>query len=155
MLLDQQNLFSDKQDLKQAAGSYLSTNCIDLGVVGTLPGPWKTSTPPNDVGRGEPLDLLVQVVETFTSGGAATVQVQLVTAATVDGSNVPQNPTVIAETPAVGVANLKAGYQFRLPSVPPGIAQRYLALRYVIGGAATTAGKVTAGLVADKQTTHV
>lgn len=147
MILDVENILSDDQDLAQTAGTYLSTYSIDLGAAGTAyPG----GTVPKDIGKGRPVDVLVQVTEAFTSGGSATVQARLVMA---DNAALTTNKTVLQETSAIAVATLVAGYQFRLGgSIPPGVSKRYLGVDYVIATATTTAGKVTAALVADKQT---
>lgn len=145
MLLDKQTLLSDAQSIAQTAGTYVSTNTIDLGVAGTIPG--IGGTPINDIGRQRHLELLVQVVETVASGGSATVSFQLIQSANADLSS----PTVLQQTPAIAYAGLTAGYQARL-AVPAGITQRYLGVQYVIATATTTAGKVTAGLVEAKQT---
>lgn len=146
MILDRQLLLSENQDLSQNTGTYVSTNTIDLLATGVIPGRLG-GLPVSDIGRGNAPELLVQVTETFTSGTSSTVQAQLITSATDNLGS----PTVIASTAAIAHATLVAGYQFRL-AVPPGIAQRYLGVQYVIGGAATTAGTVTAGIVLDKQT---
>lgn len=145
MILDLQNILSDAQSLVQAAGSYLSTNTIDLGANGTT---FNGGTPQSDPGKSE-LELLIQIVTTCTSGGAATVQVQLVMA---DDAALTSNLTVLAESAAIGYATLVAGYQFRVGAVLPGVTKRYLGVRYVIGTAAITAGAVTAAVVIDKQT---
>lgn len=145
MYLDKQTLLSDDQDLSQAAGTYVSTNTIDLGTAGTIPH--LGGTPLMDIGRGNEPDLLCQITETFTSGGAATLTVQLIQSANADLSS----PTILQTTPALALATLVAGYQFRL-RIPPGISARYLGVQYVIGTATTTAGTVTAGIVLDKQT---
>lgn len=144
MFLDRNALFSDSQNLAQAAGSYLSTYSYDTGVAGSIP---LGGTPIHDVGRGNPLPVLAQIVETFTSGGAGTLQVQVVQA---DDGGLTSNLEVLAETPALALATLVAGYQFRLPSVPYA-TRRFVGLRFVIATAAMTAGKVTAGVVMDKQ----
>lgn len=148
MMLDVQNLLSDQQNLAQAAGNYLSTNTIDLGATGTIP---LGGSPVSDPGRARAVELFAQVTETFTSGGAGTLQFQLVTA---DSADLATNLTVVQETAAIALATLVAGYQARL-AMPAGIAKRYLGLRYVIATAAMTAGKVTAGIALDKQTNPV
>lgn len=152
MLLDKQTLLSDSQDLAQAAGTYLSTNSIDLGAAGTMPNGFQSrGTAPHDIGRSPyPPHILVQVDETFTSGGAATLQVKLIT----DDAAALGSPTIIHSTEAIALATLVAGYQFRI-ALPVGIAERYLGVQYVIATATTTAGKVTAALVVDAQTTKV
>lgn len=139
MILDKQNMFSEAQDLAQAAGNYLSTNTIDLG----SPGSPVVGGIVSDVGRGMPLEVICQITETFTSGGAATVQAQLVMA---DNAALSSNLTILDETPAIALATLIAGYQFRLRAIPQGITKRYLGMRYVIGTATTTAGEITSGL---------
>lgn len=147
MLLDKQATFSDAQSLALANGTYLSANVYDQGApaVDTL-----GNTITKDIGRSQWVDVLVQVVETFASGGAATLQVNIVT----DDAENLGSPTVIQSTPVLPLATLVAGYQFRL-ALPPGLAERYLGIQYVIGTAAMTAGRVTAALVQAKQTTKV
>lgn len=152
MMLDKENLVSDQQTIAAAAGNILSTNAIDTWGAASAPTiPGLGGSVLKDVGRGNSPKLLAQVTETVTSGGAATVQFQLVMA---DDAALTTNLTVLAETPAIGYATCVAGYQARL-EVPPGVSRRYLGMRYIIGTATTTAGKVTAGLVSDKQTTFV
>lgn len=150
MLLDVQNLVSDDQDLAKAAGTYLSDKSIDLGAVGTIPG--IGGTPIHDVGRGDCPELLVQVTETFTSGGAGTLQAKLVMA---DDDALTSNVVVLQETLAIALATLVAGYQFRLCCVPFGVTKRYLGIQYVVGTATMTAGKVTAGILVDRQSNPV
>lgn len=148
MMMDLQNLLSDDQNLAVAIGTHVSTNTIDLGTPGTDN---MGNVVAYDVGKGEPLDMLIQVTETFTSAGAATVTAQIIESASADLSS----PTVLSSSAAIALATLAAGYQFRLNSVPAGVSKRYLGVQYVVGTAATTAGKVTAGIVLDKQTTTV
>jgi hypothetical protein len=147
MILDKQNLLSDDQDLAQTAATYLCTNAIDLGVPGTDS---LGNTVRKDLGRGNHVELLVQITETFTSGGAATLKVQLIT----DDAAALGSPTILQSTEAIALATLVAGYQFRI-SVPVGVAERYLGVQYVIGTATTTAGKVTAGIVDARQSSSV
>lgn len=144
MMLDKQTTFSDQQDLAQAAGTYLSTNAYDQGAA-ALDTLGNTIT--KDKGRIRELELLVQVTETFTSGGAGTLQVNLIT----DDAEALGSPTIIQSSPAIALATLKAGYQFRL-ALPAGLAERYIGCQYVVGTATMTAGKVTAGLINAKQT---
>lgn len=151
MILDLQTILSDDQNLAQAAGTYLSTNAIDLGAAGTVPAGFQArGTPPHDIGRGAMVELEVQVTETFTSGGAGTLQAKIIT----DDDAALGSPTILQSSEAIALATLVAGYKFRL-ALPVGIAERYLGVQYVIATAAMTAGKVTAGLVADRQTTSV
>ena len=144
MILDMQNLCSDSQDLSQAAGSYLSTNAIDL-TGGTFTSPGGYGTIPRDAAKGENLNFYVQVDETFTSGGAATLTVELIMSANSDLSSY----TVLHTTPALAMATLVAGYQIRIAVPYVGLTSRYLGVRYTIGTATTTAGTCTAGIAKD------
>lgn len=150
MLLDKENLVSDRQDLAQVVGAYLSTYSIDLGANGT---PALGGSLAADPGRAPEFDLLVQVVESFV-GATATVIVELVMA---DDAALTSNLVSLQQAPGasitvgIPVATLIAGYQFRI-SPPVGISKRYLGLRYNILTATTTAGKITAGVVWTKQT---
>lgn len=150
-MYDANSLFSSDYTLAQAAASYLS-DAYDT---------WQgfsaaVQTPPiggpliNDLGRTE-VELFCQLTETFTSGGAATVDFQFVQA---DDSALGTNLAVVASTGALAKALLVAGYQPALPPrIPPGrVTQRWVGMRYVIATAAGTAGKVTAGLDFDRQT---
>lgn len=145
MLLDANLSFSTNQSIAQTAGTYLCDKSIDLGTVGT---DVQGGSPLADPGRS-PVPLLVQVTTAVTSGGSATVQVQLVMA---DDAALTSNLVVLESTDAIAVASLVAGYKFRFGTLPPGITKRYLGVQYIIGTATTTAGKVTAGLVVDVST---
>jgi hypothetical protein len=128
MLIDKQNQLSDAQAVT-STGSTASSNVIDLGVARDIAG-----------GVVEALKLLTQVNTTFTSGGSATLQVQVQTSA--DNSSW----STLAESAAIPVASLVQGYRFFENGVP-GPTSRYLRLNYVVGTAAMTAGKLDAALV--------
>lgn len=140
MLFDAQNEFSRHQAVTTTA---LSTNNIDLGETGTMVGGDRPTSDPGNAYHGE---IVAQVTKDFASG--TSIQVQIVTA---DNEDMNSNLTVIQETPAIPVADLKAGYRFRLGKLPSGITQRYLGLRYVVDGT-FDAGTISAGLVWNAQT---
>jgi hypothetical protein len=144
MLMDKQNTMSDDQDLAIAAGSVLSDFSIDLGASATDS---LGNTVISDIGRGSPVDLLVQVTETFV-GANGTLKAELVMA---DNAALTSNLVVLQDSGAIPVASLIAGYQFRL-RIPAGISKRYLGLRYTVAVTTQTAGKVTATLLLDRQT---
>lgn len=158
MIMDLQNLLSDQQNLAQAAASYLSTNSIDLWgttAVPTIPGLGGSVI--KDIGRGSNPgpEMLAQITEAFTSGGAGTLQVQLIEGTGVDGNGqINAGINVLQETQVYALAALTLGKQVPL-ALPVGITKRYLAMRYVIGTAAMTAGKITAGLVPNRQSSFV
>ncbi len=149
MVFDKQNLFSDAQSLVAGAGTVVSTNSIDTGAAGTIPV--TNGSPIHDVGRGQAVEVVAQITTDVTSGGAATIQFQVITSANADLSS----PTVLCETAAIAKATLVAGYRFRIGTIPPGVSSRYLGTQYVIGTAAVTAGAVTAGLVLNSQTQSI
>ena len=128
MLIDKQNQFSDAQAVA-SIGSTASTNVIDLGAN-------------RDIGGGvtDHLMLLCAVVTQFTSGGSATLRVQVQIS--------PDNSawTTLAQSDDVPVASLVHGYRF-LPGELPGGTSRYLRLNYVVGTAAMTGGALGAALV--------
>jgi len=130
MYVDNNLLFSDSQDLAQVAGSYYSTNVLNLGSA-------------TDIGVGRACSLVIVVDEAFTSGGSATVKFEVIDEAdtTLDGRSV-----VIASTRAIAIATLSAGKVITLP-IPAGvITQQYVGVKYTIGTATTTAGTVSAFL---------
>lgn len=144
MYIDAELLFSDKQDLAQAAGTYLSENVIDLRQAGTPP----QGSLIHDVGRGTPIQLFGIINETFTSLGAGTLQVQLVNAA---NEALSVSATVLQQTPALALATLVKGYQFRFSTLPVGLSEQYLGLKFVIATATMDTGTVTFALVSDRQ----
>jgi hypothetical protein len=146
MILSAQLRFSDDQDLSQAAGTYASTNIIDTGAPGTVYG--HAAALGRDVGKGNPVPILVQVTEAFTSAGAATLQIQIETA---DDASFSTNNEVIAESRAYAKSELVAGKQFEV-AVLPNDCRRYIRVNYIIGVATTTAGTCSAGIVAGVQT---
>lgn len=148
MMLDKQNMFSEAQSVAAVASTIVSTNSVDLGAAGTTP---TGASIIYDIGRSNEVKVFAQVTTAVTSGGSATVQVQLIHSDNADLSS----PTVLVETAAIAVASLVAGYQFRLGVVPVGVSKRYLGMQYVIATATTTAGKITSGIVLDKQTTSI
>lgn len=150
MRFDKQNLVCDDQAITVTA---VSTDKIDLN--GGTPAFTTDSlgnTPPNDLFRSPGVEVECLVTETFTSGGATTLNVDLVT----DDDSALGSPTIHQSTGAIAKATLVAGYRFRL-ALPYGFnpaAQRYFGLSFTVATGPFTAGKITAGLVhpSNKQT---
>lgn len=148
MMMDIQTNFENALALSSlAVATTVSTNTIDLlgGSVATIP---QGGSAPVDFGKGRPMEVFAAVGTAATSGGAATMTVQLITSAAANLSS----PTVLCSTAAIAVTSMVSGYQFRFGSIPPGITQRYLGIQFIVGTAVFTAGTLTAGLVLDKQT---
>lgn len=144
MIFDAQALFSDGQAITADAGS---TNCIDLGATGT---PYGGSALIRDVGKGCEVPVSVTVTETFNNLTSLQVSVQ------VDDNSSFSSATTVVLSPAVVLASLVAGYTFNVPArLPEGTKERYVRLYYDVTGTAPSTGKITAGIVAARQTNFV
>jgi hypothetical protein len=155
MILDALATFSDQQSLVATAGAILCDKSLDTWDGNTaMPTDAHGNQPLSDIGRGAPLEILVQVTETFDSAGDAVTCVFAVVMA--DNEALSSNLVVLSQTPAIAQASLVAGYQARLGvSLPVGISKRFLGVRYTTAVADATAGKVTAALVASRQSSSI
>lgn len=144
MIFDNQALFSKAQAITVTAAS---TNAIDLGANGTVYG--QSAAMPKDVGKGNPIPFLVQVVETFDTAaedGTLRIQIEL-------DSTETFTPDKTIDLGTFTEAQLVAGFQIPFTYLPQGLSLRFAQLKYTVGGAgAFTAGKITAGIVAAVQT---
>lgn len=134
MIFDRQTLFSWNQAVT-ADGA--SSNVIDLGPIGIL----------RDIGKGCCIPIRIQVTEAFAGNTSLKVQVQVS-----DTENF-SSPVTVAESPAIPVASLKAGYAFNLEYVPRYADKRYMRLYYDVDGT-PSAGKVSAGITMGNQSNH-
>ena len=116
-----------------------------VGQVGAVDQIYDTGANINDIGDGEPLELVVQVT-TDVEGTTSTVDFQYVQSANADLSS----PDVLASTGAIAEATLVAGYEWRT-KVPPN-TKRYVGFQYVNAVNVLTAGVVNAQIVKDAQT---
>ncbi len=142
MILDERTEFCDATALNTgAAGTYLIGDVIDTQLAGT-------SLQPNDLGADNPIYLVVQMDVAATSGGSATLTIQLASDA---GASIATNgtATVHAQSAAIPVASLVAGYRVLVVPLPSGTYERYLGILQVTGTAAFTAGSVSAFLTHD------
>ncbi|GAA3113549.1 hypothetical protein GCM10010520_67090 [Rhizobium viscosum] len=130
MIFDRQTLLSDAQAIT-ATGP--STNVINLG-------PIKQGLT-RDIGKGEPIPFLMQVVESFNNLTSLAVTIQ-----TDDNEAFPSPKAVITTT--LNLADLKAGKIIPPSHIPRGTDELYLRLLYTVTGAAPTTGKITAGFTA-------
>lgn len=122
MILDEQAIFSDAQAITASAAS---TNVVKVN---------------GDIGKGTPVELLVQVMADFATCTSVKVGIQT------DSAEAFSSPVTLAETAAVAVADLKAGYVFPIKFLPKGI-KKFIRLYYTVAGSNATTGKITAGLV--------
>lgn len=128
MLLDAKLLMSNQQAITATAAS---TDVIDRGDT-------------RDIGRAGDIPLLVQVTETFNNLTSLAIAIQT-------DSDSGFGTAVTLATVTVLLADLKAGYQLPIITLPKGV-KRYLRLNYTVTGTAPTTGKVTAGIAAGVQT---
>lgn len=135
MIFDRTLLFSNAQAITADAAS---TDIIDLAATGTVYG--AAAALSRDLGKGQRIPLLVQIVESFDNLTSIAIQVQ-----TDDNSGFSSAKTVASETILLAAAT--AGKQFFLDYLPRGTDERYLRLYYDITGTTPTTGKITAGVV--------
>lgn len=137
MLLDKELLFDDGVTMVAgstgAVATHVSVTALDL-----------LQPAPRQIGDGEPIRAFINIDTTFTSGGSATVNFQLVNSATLSTLG---TPTVIASTGAIAVASLVAGYRAVWTLPRSGILLRYIGVLRIIAVDTITAGKVTTGLI--------
>ena len=140
MILSMEQMFSDDQAVTATA---LSANIIDLGVAGT---PFGGKAPFNrDVGKGNPIPVLIQVTANFATLTSLTVTVE-------SSANENMSSSTVLATETILLAALKAGKQTFMQVMPNGAKGRYLAVRYTVAGSTATAGKITAGVSMGNQT---
>jgi hypothetical protein len=142
MIMDASLLFSDSQAITATAAS---TNVVDLGATGTIYGAGAAIV--RDIGPGERAPLVVTVTETFNTLTSLTISIET------DDNSGFSSATTVWTSPAYTLAQLAIGAKYLLPDViPVGVNERYVRLKYTVGGSNPTLGKITAGVVMDRQT---
>lgn len=138
MFIDKELLLSDDQAI---TATTRSTNVIDMGAIADKAA----------VGKGDAdIEVFAQVTEAFDS--AANDGTLTVALCTDSDETISSGGVVLAQTAAIAEASLVAGYQFSLGKVPVN-ALEFLDLNYTVAGSGNfTAGKITAGLILDRQT---
>lgn len=140
MILSVQELFSNDQAITATA---LSTNVVDLGLPQTPFGGKKALN--RDVGKGNPIPILIQVTEDFATLTSLTITIEVSAAENMTSS-------VVLSSQTIAVAALKKGKQTFVQVVPNGANLRYMAVRYTVTGSNATTGKITAGISMGNQT---
>lgn len=142
MIFSNEDILSDDQAITATA---ISENVIDLGAKGT---PYDAAAALNgDFGKGTPVPFVCQVTETFATLTSLTITVE-----TASNASLSSGAVVAYSSGAIAAATLVQGYQIPLQVLPESLTGRYLGLRYTVGGLNATAGKITAGIVAARQT---
>jgi len=122
-ILDAELEFSDAQAVTAAAAS---TNVVDLTAVNA------------NVGKGNQLYLQVKCGVTATSGGSATLRIQLQDCDTVGGTY-----AIVAESVSWAVADITAGTVLFTIALPPTLRQ-FVRVYYAVATANLTAGNFDA-----------
>ena len=128
-ILDKSLQYSDKQAVTVTA---VSTNVVDAGAT-------KNAAIGRDLGAGTPLYLFLNVSQTFTAGGAATLTATLQDSA---------DNVTFADVASVGplsLAQLTAGKGFNVGFPVP--TRRYTRVNYTVATGPMTAGIVSAHIV--------
>lgn len=142
MIFSAQQIFSDDQAVTATA---ISTNVIDLGLPGT---PFDAVAPLNqDIGKGAPVPILIQVTEDFTHATSSDMTVTLEVSAAAGLTS----PVVLA-TETIAFADLVAGKQTFLQYLPNGADLQFLGVRYSSSSGSWTGGTITAGVTMGNQT---
>lgn len=136
MILDRENLFSNAQAVTVTAKS---TDTVDLG---------PRSHARNSQGQENGLEIFAHVNTTFTAAGAGTLTIELRSSQNSDMSS----PVVHGRSDTLALADLVAGNRIRFVPRLPIDAGRYFDLNYVVATGPMTAGAITAGIVASRQT---
>ena len=124
MIIDHQLLMSDSQVVTATASS---TNTIDMSKGGDA--------------EGKPLEVVIQVNETATASGAATVAFALET----DDNASFTSPKTLWNSGAIGLAALVKGHTVFSGKLPRG-AERYVRATYTVATGPLTKGKFSAFL---------
>lgn len=142
MIFDRTLLFSDEQAITATAAS---TNIVDLGATGTIYG--YSSAMVRELGYGNDANIYVGVTESFNNLTSLTISIET------DDNSSFSSATTVWTSPAYTLAQLAVRAKYLLPDeLPAGVNERYVRLKYTVAGTAPTTGKITAGIVADRQT---
>lgn len=141
MIFDKTAIFSEQQAI---TATVASTNLIDLGAMGTVPGAAAPLTRDLTNG-GDGIALLIQVTETFNNLTSLAIALEL-------DSTTAVTPDKTIALGSLTLAELVRGARVPFRILPDGINLRYMQLKYTVTGAAPTLGKITAGIVAAVQT---
>jgi hypothetical protein len=135
MILDTTLLFSENQAVTATA---ISTNVIQFPANGIVVG--EAAAVARNLGPGNELPIMIQVTEAFATATSITFSLESSAAAGLTSA------TVHWTSAAIPIATLVPGYKLPIRIMPDGTMLQFLGMRYTVGGASATAGKVTAAL---------
>lgn len=141
MILDNTAIFSDAQAVTATAAS---TNIIDLGAAGTAFG--HAAGVARDIGKATDIQVTCNVVEAFNNLTSLKVGIE------VDDSAAFGSAVEIASRTYL-LADINSTKILSFPAqIPEGADKRYIRLKYTVTGTAPSTGKITASVVAARQT---
>lgn len=144
MILDNTLVLSDSQAITADAGS---TNVIDLGAPGTPVG--ASAALAVDIGKGDNISIICNVVEAFNNLTSLTISLQ------VDDNAAFSSAAEVASKTYL-LASINSTKMLSFPAtLPTGTNERYLRLYYDVTGTAPSTGKITAAIVAARQSSMV
>lgn len=126
------------------SGQAVTATAVSTNSVDTNPDALG-SNQPNDLGRGEPLEINISVLATATAAGAATVNFEFIQA---DDAALTTNVETLVQTGAIPIAKLTAGANvpLHLDRAAPYAPRRYVGVRYTVGTGPLTAGAFVAAI---------
>lgn len=140
MILDNTAIFSDAQPITATAAS---TNVIDTGARGTAFG--HAAALSADLGKATEVLVTCNVVEAFNNLTSLKIAVE------VDDSAAFSSPKEVASKTYL-LADINSTKILSFPAeIPEGADEQYVRLNYTVTGTAPSTGKITAGVVAGRQ----
>jgi hypothetical protein len=152
--------FVPSQLMPTAVATTALTNVIDSGPLGGQNTIAQVPNAGRDFGMGYPAWLYVLITTAPTSGGSATIDMQLVSsaAASLTSPNVMLDLTGGAQAYNGGKFAISTAFRFALPRFGPYNATtntsgwlRYIGINFIVGTAVLTAGALVAFLTRDIQ----
>ena len=152
--------FVPSQAMPTAVATTALTNVIDSGPLGGQNTQAPVVNAGRDFGMGIPTWLYLLIVAAPTSGGSATIDIQLVSsaAAALTSPNVMLDLTGGAQAYNGGKFAAGTAFRFSLPRFGPYVATinpngwlRYIGINWIVGTAVLTGGTVSAFLTRDIQ----
>lgn len=141
-------VFGDVIDLWE--GRTAAYDALPVGFNGEVGGPMVP-----DAGKGLPISVYAQVTTAIAGNATSTFSLWLVASAAT-GLTTPdilwaweKNGQNVNTTP------VPAGTVFTIDNIPVGATKRYLGFLYTVGTATLTGGAMTAGIVAQRATSHI
>lgn len=130
MIYDEELMLFDEKALTTVGAA--NGDSIDFGVADA------------NIGAGNRINVHAEVVETFTSAGAATLELKI------EHSDDDSSFSTLIATPAtIALATLADGYKIFDNVALPNTVKRYVRATATVGSFDMTAGKITVGLNID------